>query len=397
MRNRFVMLGAALVAASLAWVAGAQAQTNGSGPVCGGTAGPCNQIPVNNTAYGTTADEFLMLAPSARGTALGGAFAALTTDVSSVYYNPAGLSQMDHSGLMASTMDYVAGTKYTWAAVGFPFSGGSRAVGVSVANFGFSNQPVYTVDDPNGTSGEVYTVSQTAIALTYSQQFSDRFAAGINLKLINDQLGRTTGNAFAVDFGTQFHAMIGGRPIRASFVVQNLGTNISQSGQALNVTVNRTPPTGEQDVPQEAATAQLTTKAWSLPVMFRVGLAYDVFQTTAGRLSVLGEFTQPNNNQPGFNLGGEYQVGLGSTGFSVAGRASVTYWPDNNIALPDSSSTSYAGFSSSVGGTSQYRASYGGGIYYRPGTSGFGVGVDYAYRNMGLLGGVSMLSVQFTW
>jgi len=389
MRNGLGLMSAALVAVALGSVAGAQAQT----ATCGGAVGPCSTIPVNNTAYGTTADEFLLLAPSARGTALGGGFAALATDVSSVYYNPAGLSQMDHAGIMASTMNYVAGTKYGWAAAGFPMSGGSRAIGVSVANFGFSNQPVYTVEDPTGSSGEVYSVSETAVGLTYSQQFSDRFSAGVTGKLVNDQLGRTTGTAVAFDFGTDFHALIGGRPIRASFVVQNLGSNITQSGQALSVTVNRTAPPGEQDVPQEPATAQLTAKSWSLPVIFRVGVAYDVFQTTAGRLSVLGEFTQPNDNQPGFNLGGEYQVGLGSSGFAVAGRASVTYWPDNNLAA----SADSAGFSSSVGGTSQYRASYGGGIYYRPGTSGFGVGVDYAYRNMGLLGGVSMLSVAFTW
>jgi hypothetical protein len=393
MGKRFVLIGAALIAASLAGAAGARAQA----PVCGGTAGPCSTIPVNNTAYGTTADEFLLLAPSARGMALGGAYAALSTDVASVYYNPAGLSQMTGSGgVMASTMSYVASTKYAWGAAAFPFSGGSRAVGVSVANFGFSNQPVYTVDDPTGTSGEVYSVSQTVAGLTYSQQFSDRFSAGLTAKLINDQLGRTSGSAFAVDFGTSFHATLGGKAIRASFVIQNLGTTITQSGQALTVNVSRTPPTGQQDVPQEQANAQLTAKAWPLPVTFRVGLAYDVFQTTAGRLSVLGEFTQPNNNQPGFNLGGEYNVSLGSSGFSVAGRASMTYWPDNGAALPDSGTANYAGFSG-TGNGSQYRASYGGGIYWRPSATGFGVGIDYAYRNMGLLGGVSMLSVAFAW
>ncbi len=388
MGNRFVLIGAALVAASLACAPGAVAQT----PVCGGTAPTCGVIPVNNTAYGTTADEFLLLAPSARGEALGGGFAALTTDVSSVYYNPAGLSQMDHPGLMASTMNYIAGTKYAWAAVGFPFSGGARAIGVAVSNFGFSGQPVYTVEDPTGSSGEVYSVSETAVGLTYSQQFSDRFSAGLTAKIVNDQLGRTNGNAFAVDFGTSFHAMIGGRPIRASFVVQNLGTTITQTGQALDVQVLRPPPSGEQPVPQEAANATLTAKAWGLPVTFRVGIAYDVFQTSAGRLSVLGEFTQPNNNQPGFNLGGEYNLSLGSSGFAVAGRASMTYWPDAGLTA----SADSAGFTSS-GSTTQYRGSYGGGLYYRPGTSGFGVGVDYAYRNMGLLGGVSMVSVAFNW
>ena len=389
MRNRFVLIGVALLAVAL--VPGREVRAQG--PACGGTVSSCGQIPSNNTGYGTTAAEFLMLAPSARGTALGGSFAALATDVSAVYYNPAGLSQMEHSGLMASTMNYIAGTKYAWAAVAFPMSGGARAIGVSVANFGFNNQPVYTVDDPNGLTGDVYSVSETVAGLTYSQQFSDRFSAGLTAKFINDQLGRASGSAVAVDFGTSFHAMIGGRPIRASFVIQNLGSTLSHSGQALTVQVDRTPPAGQQDVPQEPANAQLTTKDWPLPVTFRVGLAYDLFQTTAGRLSVLGEFTQPNNNNPGFNVGGEYNVALGSSGFSIAGRASVTYWPDNNLTA----SVDSAGFSSTAGGTSQYRMSAGGGVYYRPGSSGFGVGIDYAYRNMGLLGGVNMLSVGFTW
>ena len=263
-----------------------------------------------------------------------------------------------------------------------------------MSNFGFSDQPVYTVDDPTGANGQVYSVSETAIGLTYSQQFSDRFSAGVTAKYINDQLGQVSGSAFAVDFGTSFHALIGGRPIRASFVVQNLGTTLSHNGHVLDLLVQRGQPQGQDSVLQEGATASLVTKDWPLPVMFRVGLAYDVFQATAGRLTVVGEFTQPNNNNPGFNAGGEYAVNLGSSGFSIAGRASVTYWPDNGLAAPDSSTV---GFSGSSNGSSQYRMSAGGGLYYRPHGTGFGIGFDYAYRNMGLLGGVNMISVGVTW
>jgi hypothetical protein len=390
MGKRFVLAAVTVLAASLLPASRLVAQAT-----CGGTLGPCTTIPSNNTAYGTTAAEFLLLAPSARGQALGGSFAALTTDVSSVYFNPAGLAQGERAGAMASSMNYVASTKYSWAAVAVPFGGGSKAFGVSVANFGFSDQRVYTVDDPTGTSGEVYSVSETAVGLTYSQQFSDRFSMGITGKYINDALGRVSGSAFALDFGTSFHALVGGRPIRASFVVQNLGTTLGHKGQVLDVSVQRPPPTGEQPITgQEAATTSLRTKDWPLPVMFRVGLAYDVFQMSAGRLSIMGEFTQPNNNEPGYNFGGEYAVSLGSTGFSVAGRASVTYWPDNNLAVPDSGRAGFVGSSSS---STQYRMAAGGGLRYQPGNTGFGIGIDYAYRNMGLLGGVNMVTVGFTW
>src|SRR5688500_3342213 len=68
----------------------------------------------DNTAYGTTAAEFLLLGAGARGAALGGAFAALATDVTALYYNPAGLAQLSRPGVMVSTVSYVAETNYTW-------------------------------------------------------------------------------------------------------------------------------------------------------------------------------------------------------------------------------------------------------------------------------------------
>jgi len=48
----------------------------------------------DNTAYGGASGEFLLLGAGARGTALGGAYAALATDVTAMYYNPAGLAQL---------------------------------------------------------------------------------------------------------------------------------------------------------------------------------------------------------------------------------------------------------------------------------------------------------------
>src|SRR5437660_5014250 len=82
-------------------------------------------LPSDNTAYGTTAAEFLLLGASARGAALGGAYSALATDISALYYNPAGVAQLDHAGAMVSTYSYVADTRYTWAGLAFPISGGS--------------------------------------------------------------------------------------------------------------------------------------------------------------------------------------------------------------------------------------------------------------------------------
>src|SRR2546430_7223160 len=84
----------------------------------------------DNTAYGGASGEFLLLGAGARGTALGGAYAALSTDVTAMYYNPAGLAQLARPGVMLSTSQYIADTKYAWAGIAFPLAGGVRPVGL---------------------------------------------------------------------------------------------------------------------------------------------------------------------------------------------------------------------------------------------------------------------------
>src|SRR3989442_15518381 len=119
--------------------------------LAGPAAAQVTAIRNDNTAYGGTSGEFLLLGAGARGAALGGAYSALATDVTSLYYNPAGLAQLARPGAMVSTYSYVADTRYSWVGIGFPLAGGGRAVGLSLRTFGVSDQPGDTVDQPAGT------------------------------------------------------------------------------------------------------------------------------------------------------------------------------------------------------------------------------------------------------
>jgi len=347
-------------------------------------------LPSDNTAYGTTSAEFLLLGASARGLALGGAFSALSTDISALYYNPAGIAQLNRPGAMLSSYSYVANTRYVWGGVAMPLAGGSKAIGVQLGNFGFSNQPVYTVDNPEG-DGTTYNVAETYAGVSLAQNFSDRFSAGFTAKIISDKLGKTSASAWAVDFGTNFHAMAGGRPLRASFVIQNLGSSLKHTGTALDVTVTRPPVAGQVDVPQEGQPADLRTKEWNLPVLFRVGLALDVLSMEQRRVTILSEFNQPNNTRPGFGVGAEVMLSdLGKTGFFVAGRGSYSYQSDNNLDAPN------APFTTTMSGA-QHRdgLAAGFGVGYKKGD--MGLGMDYAWRSMGVLGGTNILSFTVQW
>jgi hypothetical protein len=345
----------------------------------------------DNTAYGGASGEFLLLGAGARGTALGGAYAALATDVTAMYYNPAGLAQLARPGVMLSTNSYIADTKYAWAGIAFPLGGGVRSLGVSLGSFGFSDQPIYTLADPDG-SGRTYSVRQTFISGTVAQNFSDRFSAGISLKFINDRLGTATASGVAIDFGTNFHASVGARPIRASFVIQNLGTNLQHSGQDLIVGVTREPPLGTVDIPQEPQSAVLSTTSWTLPVLFRVGVALDLVAQGNNRLTVLSEFTQPNNTKPGAAAGFEWSMqNIGERGFSVAARGSYAIQPDNQtsdltIGIPTKESS---------GSFTSDGLALGGGIEYARGDTR--LGFDYAWKSLGTLGSTNFLTFTVGW
>jgi len=343
----------------------------------------------DNTAYGTTAAEFLLFGAGARGTALGGAFAAIATDVSSLYYNPAGAALLDRPGAMVGTYDYVAGTRYNWGGVAFPFSGGARTIGLQVGTFGFKDQPVYTVEQPEG-SGAFYSVNQTFAGLTLAQNFSDRFSAGLTAKGVFDQLGQTSGSAFAVDFGTNFHSNLSGHPIRFSFVLANLGTNLSYSGEALTADTPRDPIPGEPEVPQTDQPGEFRTTGFNLPTTFRVGLAYDLLAGDNSRLTVISDFSQPNNNSAGFSAGGEWMAGrLAGSNFGFAVRGSYSYTGANNLDPIDPNTTALNDEETLQG------LAFGGGLNY--GTGNFSLGLDYAWKYLGVLGGTNFLSVSLGW
>ena len=348
-----------------------------------------DDINQDNTAYGTTSAEFLLFGAGARGTALGGAFQSIATDVSALYYNPAGIALMPRAAAMVGTYDYVADTRYSWGGIAFPFSGGSRAVGIQIGTYGFKDQPVYTVEQPEGT-GSVYSVNETFAGISFAQNFSDRFSAGISAKGVFDNLGRASGRAFALDFGTSFHSSLSGHPIRFSFVVSNLGTNLSYSGEALEAETPRDPIPGEPEVPSNPQPSEFQTTGYSLPTTFRVGLAYDLITGDNNRLSLISDFNQPNNNGAGFSAGGEWMSErLGGSNFGAALRGSYSYTAANNLDPIDPNTTALGDEENLQG------LAFGGGVNY--GSGNFNLGLDYAWKYLGVLGGTNFFSVSIGW
>ena len=344
----------------------------------------------DNVAYGSTTAEFLLLGANARGTALGGSYVAMATDVGGLNANPAATALMTRPGAQFSQYNYVADTKLNWGAVAFPFGGGASAFGIQLGTFGFSEQPVYTVETPEGT-GEVYDVSETFAAVTFAKNFSDRFSVGFTAKGVFDQLGQASGSAFAIDFGTHFHSSLSGKPIRFAFTLSNLGTKMKYDGDKIRTNAPREELPGEDPITEELQPAIFRTTGFSLPTVFRVGLAYDVVAGASSRVTVMGEFNQANSNKAGFGFGAELAaMQLGGSDFGVAVRGSYTATPANSY------DTDFFGVGVAKESDEKSQGvAFGGGINYQ--TPTFSIGFDYAWKKLGLLGNTNFFTVSLGW
>jgi len=348
-----------------------------------------NEGSSDNTGYGTTSAEFLLIGANACGMALGGGYMALANDLGALYANPGALALLKRAGVQGSQLNYVADTKLNWGGVATPYGGGSGAVGFSIGTFGFSDQPVYTPQAPNG-NGEFYSVSETYAAATIAKNFSDRFSVGVTAKGIFDRLGQVSGSAFAIDFGTHFHSQLAGKPIRFAFALTNLGTNLSYKGDPLKVTSVRDTLPGDGEVPSQPVPSIRQTTPYSLPTRFGVALAYDFISTTDARFTVVSEFNQMRSNKASFSAGGEFAADrIGGSIFGIALRGSFVSNPSLNYE--------------SAGVTFDRQAddkalglAVGGGVNIAS-RGGFALGFDYAYRKLGALGDVNFFTVTVGW
>ena len=100
--------------------------------------------------------------------------------------------------------------------------------------FGYLNIPemeITTVAQPEGT-GNFFRAYDFQMGSSLAYNFSDRFIGGINLKYVHqDVWNNLSSNAFAIDAGAMYHTELMNHDIKFSFMIQNLGTNMTMDGK----------------------------------------------------------------------------------------------------------------------------------------------------------------------
>lgn len=172
-----------------------------------------------STGIGKYAGEFLAIGIGGRALGLGGAYSAIANDVTSIYWNPAGLSQLNYPQLSLMHTEQFGGIiNYDFAGVGLPV-GSNTSIGVGFIRLGIDGiadtRDALVDENGNGVFDENERLDKDKISyfnavdwgmyFTYSKKSSDRLSYGINIKLISRDLN--VGNAIGIgfDIGVQFN------------------------------------------------------------------------------------------------------------------------------------------------------------------------------------------------
>ncbi|RMD95304.1 MAG: hypothetical protein D6813_00610 [Calditrichaeota bacterium] len=252
------------------------------------------------TQVGTSSAAFLKIDVGARAMGMGGAYVAVATDATAIYWNPAGIARVQSGEATLMHTNWLAGTNFDFGAIVVPLSFGS--IGVSITSLTMGDMEVRTVEQPEGT-GEFFSASDVAAGVSYALNLTDRFSIGFNAKYIRSTIFNESATSVAFDIGTLFTTELNNMRIGVSLL--NLGTDMRLNGRDLIILVD---PAPQKDGSNDRIVSKLQTDSFSLPLMLRVGVAMDFFKTENNQLTLAIDGTNPSDGPEGVNLGAEYNL-----------------------------------------------------------------------------------------
>lgn len=262
-------------------------------------------------AYGdsrtaTTGWQFLKINPNARAAGLSETYLAVANDVSSLYWNPAGLTQLDTSKFHFAIdhTDYAAGTNNEFAGLVYR-AGSNTLLGLSMQYYNAGEMDVTTEFMPQGT-GQQIMASDIAIGLSVARELTDQFSFGITVKYLREDLASVHNQNMAFDFGFRYD--IGAANTRFAVGLQSFGFNTSPSGY-----VQTTLLSGD--------TLFTDFTEIAVPTVFRLGVAWDAIKNERNMLTAAAQLNHPTDNNETYSLGFEYawkQLFFARTGYTFS-------------------------------------------------------------------------------
>jgi len=313
---------------------------------------------------GTTAVNFLELGIGSDGNAMGETYVSMVGNLSSVYWNPAGLAFMRQNEALFMYQPWVVDIRNSFAAVAYILpSAGTFALAMN--HVGYGEMQVTTLENQDGT-GELFTANEYCFSFTFSRKIVQWFSFGASAKYINSRIWHTSASAMAVDLGvnvltgffsTTPHHEDG---LRIGMSISNYGTRLRYDGMDLLFPIDILPNEAGN---YSAVKGQFNLQEWELPLIFRIGVSIQPLVTRYQRLTLAADALHPNNNAESVNVGAEYAIT-----FAGAGRFFLR-----------------GGYKSLFMEETEFGPTFGAGLQLNF-LSNYGLKVDYAFKPVGILG-----------
>ncbi len=223
-----------------------------------------------NKNLGTAGAQFLKIPVGARAAALGGAVTGLSDDATSLFWNPAGITQDHTHSLHVSQIPWM--TYFNITAVGYTINLPRRGtLGFHFRALGMEKMEITTELEPNGT-GEFFDSQDIEIGVSYAVKLIDQFSIGFTSKIVQQRIWNETATAVALDIGTLYHIHYRNTAIAMS--MRNFGPGLQMSGPDLLVFYDASEEYANRILP-----ANKKTDAYPLPLIFQFGLTSDVINS----------------------------------------------------------------------------------------------------------------------
>ncbi|MFQ3676034.1 MAG: PorV/PorQ family protein [Endomicrobiia bacterium] len=189
---------------------------------------------------GSTAATFLKIPVGARASAMGGYYAMVGDDVSLLYWNPAGIAEINSSLIEFSYKEYFQGIKHN-------FLGYATLLKNSVVGFGITSFFVDGIEarsgllDINDAYVNLYQVTPVeyyfgildlSINGSYARKINNKWSLGVNAKIISQKVDTYTGHSFALDLGSNW---ILKKNLWLGVVIKNFGLPIKLDKESYNL------------------------------------------------------------------------------------------------------------------------------------------------------------------
>ncbi|MFB0564041.1 MAG: PorV/PorQ family protein [Candidatus Lokiarchaeia archaeon] len=224
--------------------------------------------PVLARGPGTSGAVFLKIDMGARAASMGGAFCAVADDVSAIYWNPAGLVQLERKEITAMHNEWIQGIRRESIVYAHPIKE-LLTLGVGITYLytsGLIKRDIY-----GNELGETFGAYGGVTTFSGSKMLCENVSIGVNLKIIQEGIEARKATAFALDIGVLYKLS----KLRLGAVIQNLGTKV-----------------------------KFEEKSFALPLDLKAGLAYKALE----HLILATDIDLPLDNEINLRVGAEYQL-----------------------------------------------------------------------------------------